>query len=111
MIPIHVMPDTPTQAFLDVLKQQGFAGEIDTSVAQRAVYATDNSIYERPPQAIVCPKQVADLQVLTRLLAEERFRGVVGEDGFNEVQRFAAWLKNQPARDAILRHLNNDARD
>ena len=43
--------------------------------------------------------------------ALQRFRGVVGEDGFNEVQRFAAWLKNQPARDAILRHLNNDARD
>ena len=77
MIPIHVMPDTPTQAFLDVLQQQGFVGEIDTSAAQRAVYATDNSIYERPPQAIVCPKHVADLQVLTRLLAEERFRGVV----------------------------------
>ena len=77
MIPIHVMPDTPTQAFLTALQQQGFAGEIDTSAAQRAVYATDNSIYERPPQAIVCPQHVADLQVLTRLLAEERFRGVV----------------------------------
>ncbi|QIL81036.1 hypothetical protein G7047_14860 [Diaphorobacter sp. HDW4A] len=43
--------------------------------------------------------------------AQQRFRTVVGDEGFNEVQRFASWLKNQPAREAILRHLSNEARE
>ena len=42
--------------------------------------------------------------------ALQRFRTAVGEEAFGEVQRFATWLKDQPARDAILRHLTGEMR-
>lgn len=76
MIPIHAAPLSLTEHFLSVLKQQGFEGDVETSQASRTVYATDNSVYERVPQAIVLPKNIADLQRITELLAEERFRAV-----------------------------------
>lgn len=37
--------------FLAVLKTKGFKGEVGTDYASRAVLATDNSIYQRLPQA------------------------------------------------------------
>lgn len=76
MIPIHVAPQPLTEQFLSVLKQQGFDGDIETSAAQRTVYATDNSVYERAPQAIVLPKTTQALQLITRLLAQPHFQSV-----------------------------------
>ena len=76
MIPIQAINESVTQRFLHALRQQGFGGDIENSWAQRTVYATDNSVYERQPQAIVLPKDTNDLQVIARLLQEERFRQV-----------------------------------
>lgn len=45
-----------------------------------------------------------------RNAASQRFRETVGEASFGEVQKFADWLKDQPMRDAILRHLNSELR-
>src|SRR5690625_2720299 len=63
--------------FLDALKTAGFAGEIAPDYADRTVLATDNSIYQRLPQAVVYPRHVEDLERIARLAAEPGHRQVV----------------------------------
>ncbi|MBU9297732.1 hypothetical protein C6P74_29950 [Burkholderia multivorans] len=74
-------PAAPTAAayrdFLDALRAAGFAGEIHADYANRTVQATDNSIYQRLPQAVVCPADVGDVERLARLLAQPAHRGIV----------------------------------
>ncbi|WPC03313.1 FAD-binding and (Fe-S)-binding domain-containing protein [Pseudomonas benzenivorans] len=73
-------PEPPAalyRAFLDALAAAGFAGEIARDHGTRTVLATDNSIYQRQPQAAVFPRDVADVQRLLRLAGEARFQRVV----------------------------------
>ncbi|RUR31382.1 D-2-hydroxyglutarate dehydrogenase YdiJ [Vreelandella nanhaiensis] len=63
--------------FLTALKTCGFDGEIASGYAQRTVLATDNSIYQRLPQAAVFPRHAEDLERLTKLAAEMPYREVV----------------------------------
>lgn len=62
--------------FLAALQAAGFAGEIHTDHANRTVQATDNSIYQRLPQAVICPAHADDVCLLARLLAEPAHRDV-----------------------------------
>ncbi|WP_322404675.1 D-2-hydroxyglutarate dehydrogenase YdiJ [Massilia luteola] len=70
------LPDT-TQAFLVALKATGFAGEISTDYATRTVLATDNSLYQRLPQAAIFPKHAQDVQRVAMLMAKPDYRDVV----------------------------------
>ncbi|TLF45969.1 FAD-binding oxidoreductase [Halomonas urmiana] len=63
--------------FLEALKAEGFEGEITPDYASRTVLATDNSIYQRLPQAVLSPKHGADLQRIARLAGREAHREVV----------------------------------
>ncbi|WP_445010248.1 D-2-hydroxyglutarate dehydrogenase YdiJ [Vreelandella stevensii] len=63
--------------FLDALRARGFEGEIAPDYANRTVLATDNSIYQRLPQAAVFPKHAEDLERLAKLAAELPHREVV----------------------------------
>ncbi|MGE6608428.1 D-2-hydroxyglutarate dehydrogenase YdiJ [Halomonas sp. NPDC076908] len=63
--------------FLEALKTRGFEGEIAPDYANRTVLATDNSIYQRLPQAVVYPKHAEDIERLTRLAAQTSHRGIV----------------------------------
>lgn len=63
--------------FLEALKTRGFDGEIAPDYAQRTVLATDNSIYQRLPQAVVFPRHAEDLERLAKLAAEIPYREVV----------------------------------
>ncbi|MGY2462956.1 D-2-hydroxyglutarate dehydrogenase YdiJ [Vreelandella sulfidaeris] len=63
--------------FLQALKTRGFEGEIAPDYANRTVLATDNSIYQRLPQAAVYPKHAEDLERLTRLAAQTTHRAIV----------------------------------
>lgn len=47
-----------------LLKQRGFAGDIDTSEATRQAYSHDASLFELVPEVVVFPKNVNDLQQL-----------------------------------------------
>ncbi|MFC7552154.1 hypothetical protein ACFQU7_07690 [Pseudoroseomonas wenyumeiae] len=69
-------PAAPSLAFLDELRLRGFSGDIDAGFGQRLMMATDNSIYQRQPQAVVFPRDVADLQRIARVSADPRFAGV-----------------------------------
>ncbi|MBV8260655.1 MAG: FAD-binding oxidoreductase, partial [Paraburkholderia sp.] len=48
--------DPLVRQFLHELQASGFEGEVDTSHATRTVLATDNSIYQRYPRAVVFPR-------------------------------------------------------
>src|SRR5690606_34686073 len=63
--------------FLAALKAAGFEGDLTEERSARQVLATDNSIYQVVPEAVVFPKSVEDLQRIGRLLAEPRFEKVV----------------------------------
>ncbi|MCX2523313.1 D-2-hydroxyglutarate dehydrogenase YdiJ [Larsenimonas rhizosphaerae] len=64
-------------AFLTALKDTGFEGDIATRDADRTVLATDNSIYERTPQAALFPRHQADLVRIATLAGESRFQTIV----------------------------------
>ncbi len=59
--------------FLEALKQNGFNGDTATSYADRLTMATDNSIYQLLPDAVVFPRSTADVALIARLAGEERF--------------------------------------
>tara|TARA_R110002012_G_scaffold53185_4_gene136826 strand:+ start:858 stop:3971 length:3114 start_codon:yes stop_codon:yes gene_type:complete len=63
--------------FLNALKTRGFEGEIAPDYAHRTVLATDNSIYQRLPQAAVYPKHAEDVERLAKLAAQTTHRGIV----------------------------------
>jgi FAD/FMN-containing dehydrogenase/Fe-S oxidoreductase len=62
--------------FLSALAAAGFRGEVTERWADRTVLATDNSVYQLSPQAIIFPKNTADLSITMRLGSEPRFAGV-----------------------------------
>lgn len=64
------------QAFLAAVAAAGFEGDICDDYANRTVLATDNSIYQRLPQAVLYPKHAEDVQVLARLLDDPAHREV-----------------------------------
>jgi FAD/FMN-containing dehydrogenase/Fe-S oxidoreductase len=59
--------------FLTELRAWGFEGDVSPGYADRTVLATDNSIYQLTPQAVVFPRSVDDLARIARLTADPRF--------------------------------------
>ncbi|MDW5376867.1 FAD-binding and (Fe-S)-binding domain-containing protein [Halomonas sp. HP20-15] len=64
-------------AFLDALRHAGFRGDIAPDYANRTVLATDNSIYQRLPQAVLYPRDADDLQRIARLAGDGAYRDIV----------------------------------
>lgn len=77
----HVPPPTTTASiyrdFLQTLADEGFAGNISARYADRVVLSTDNSIYQRLPQAVVFPRHASDVALLARLAAQPSYRRIV----------------------------------
>lgn len=77
MIPSLQFGDQPTSLTIDFLAElrlRGFEGEITHSHADRTVFATDNSIYQLAPQAIVFPRHETDVVRIAKLAGETRFQ-------------------------------------
>ncbi len=68
--------DPKVAQFLDALEEQDFAGDIARSYAERLSLATDNSVYQQLPSAILFPKETADLVRITKLAQREEFRAL-----------------------------------
>ncbi|MCA9539030.1 MAG: FAD-binding oxidoreductase [Myxococcales bacterium] len=79
MIP-RLPPGEPVRdaylAFLDALPAGGFGGDVRVDHAARLVHATDNSVYQWLPQAVIAPRSADDVVAVMRLLAEPRFADV-----------------------------------
>ncbi len=69
-------PATLYPDFLDALRSAGFRGQLSADYATRTVLATDNSIYQRLPQAAVFPVDADDVARIAALMAEPRFKDV-----------------------------------
>ncbi|MGL4714164.1 MAG: FAD-binding oxidoreductase, partial [Shewanella sp.] len=63
-------------AYLDALQQSAFCGDIDKRYSARLVQATDNSVYQFLPQAVLYPKHQQDIQIALTLAATDAFRSV-----------------------------------
>lgn len=59
------------------LRARGFEGDLSISDADRTVFATDNSIYQVEPEAVVFPHSRNDLVRIMRLLQDSRFANIV----------------------------------
>jgi FAD/FMN-containing dehydrogenase/Fe-S oxidoreductase len=77
---IAQLPTVPLVArypeFLQALLASGFRGQLSADYATRTVLATDNSIYQRLPQAAVFPLDTDDVARIATLMAEPRFREI-----------------------------------
>lgn len=69
-------PATLYPDFLEALRTAGFRGQLSADYATRTVLATDNSIYQRLPQAAVFPQDAEDVARIAALMAEPRFKEV-----------------------------------
>ena len=71
------MPNTDDlNAFIDSLRQSGFSGDIESGYAERVVAATDNSIYQLMPQAILYPRCEEDIERAMRCVFTHRDQGL-----------------------------------
>lgn len=69
-------PATLYPDFLEALRAAGFRGQLSADYATRTVLATDNSIYQRLPQAAVFPQDADDVARIAALMVEPRFKDV-----------------------------------
>ena len=74
------------QEYLAALKSSAFSGDIEFSYSSRLAVATDNSIYQQLPQAVVLPKSTHDLKLVgetANLFPTVRFSARGGGTGTN----------------------------
>ncbi|EJI85414.1 FAD linked oxidase-like protein [Alishewanella aestuarii B11] len=65
--------DASVVAFTKALQHAGFTGDIETSYGSRLAVATDNSIYQALPQAVLLPRSTDDLVIMTSLAQTSSF--------------------------------------
>ncbi|HEY2733940.1 MAG TPA: FAD-binding protein, partial [Polyangiales bacterium] len=68
--------DPTVATFLDALRAAGFAGEIRSDYATRLSAATDNSIYQMLPAAVIFPRTGEDVQRALQLIDRPQFHPV-----------------------------------
>ncbi|HEX4354969.1 MAG TPA: FAD-binding oxidoreductase, partial [Polyangiales bacterium] len=68
--------DPIVAAFLDAVRAAGFAGEIRSDYATRLSAATDNSIYQMLPAAVIFPRDGQDVQRALRAIDQPEFHAV-----------------------------------
>ncbi|WP_199611829.1 D-2-hydroxyglutarate dehydrogenase YdiJ [Flocculibacter collagenilyticus] len=68
---------TLTQDYLAKVQTSAFSGDIESSYASRLVMATDNSIYQNIPQAIVYPKHHQDIVTLLKIANTAPFTDII----------------------------------
>ncbi|MFC3093533.1 FAD-binding oxidoreductase [Alteromonas sediminis] len=54
-------------AFIEALQQSAFQGDIETSYGSRLAMATDNSVYQKMPQAVIFPTSTDDCEIIGKL--------------------------------------------
>ena len=64
------------ERYIHALNESGFTGDTTTRYGERLTLATDNSIYQLLPQAIVFPRSTADVILVMRLAAQDEYRSV-----------------------------------
>ena len=68
--------DSNVAKWLERLERSGFTGEVDTRFSARLAVASDNSVFELHPQAVVFPKTPSDVTLVMRTLDTPATRGI-----------------------------------
>jgi FAD/FMN-containing dehydrogenase/Fe-S oxidoreductase len=79
MIPVvayHESLDETVVAYLAELANASFTGDIEQSYASRMTVATDNSVYQQMPQAVLFPQSVNDIVELTQLANKADYKTI-----------------------------------
>jgi len=63
-----------TVAFLNALEVEGFQGDLAHDLATRITFATDNSIDQIPPQAVIFPRNGDDIGLAMRVANQPEFQ-------------------------------------
>ncbi len=63
-------------SFLDDLSAAGFRGEIEKTYASRLAVATDNSVYQVIPQAVILPKDIDDLVLIGQIGQQKNYQKI-----------------------------------
>ncbi|MCL1067966.1 FAD-binding oxidoreductase [Shewanella olleyana] len=63
-------------SFLDALEASSFAGEIDKRYSARLIQATDNSVYQFLPQAVIYPFNQTDVELVLTLASDPKYKQV-----------------------------------
>ncbi|CAG0906216.1 unnamed protein product [Cyprideis torosa] len=75
--PLEPLPESDvTNRYLDQLRLTGFEGDIESSLSSRLVMATDNSIYQQLPVAVLFPKSTEDVQCIVRIANRPQYRSL-----------------------------------
>ncbi|MBO8415248.1 MAG: FAD-binding oxidoreductase [Proteobacteria bacterium] len=68
--------DSVFAQYLKALKQSDFSGEIEDSYSARLLGATDNSVYQVMPQAVIFPRSEQDVSIALKLGTRPEFKKV-----------------------------------
>ena len=63
-------------SFLKELENAGFTGDIESQYSSRLAVATDNSVYQQLPQAVVHPKNTHDVSLIGKLGNKEEYERI-----------------------------------
>ncbi|KGY12661.1 membrane protein [Vibrio tubiashii] len=62
--------------FLEQLQAAGFSGDIESQFSSRLAVATDNSVYQQLPQAVVHPKTTEDVALIGKISNKAEFERI-----------------------------------
>jgi FAD/FMN-containing dehydrogenase/Fe-S oxidoreductase len=86
VVPVESTVSDDYRTYLQRLEKSSFSGDIEYSYGSRLAVATDNSVYQKLPQAVVHPKGINDLQIIGELanqLPQVKFSARGGGTGTN----------------------------
>lgn len=72
----HSDVDAVVLQYLDALRAAGFRGDIETQYASRFAVATDNSVYQQLPQAVVHPRTTEDVRLIGKLAHQPAYERI-----------------------------------
>ena len=65
---------SPTyKKYLKALRKSAYKGEVSCQYSARLAVATDNSVYQQIPQAVLHPKSVEDIKLITSIASQSLF--------------------------------------
>jgi FAD/FMN-containing dehydrogenase/Fe-S oxidoreductase len=92
--------------FLQALDGSNYSGEIEKSYASRLAVATDNSVYQCLPQAVIFPKSTQDIVEICKLAQQDQFSDIRFSPRGGGTGTNGQSLTNDLVLD-LSRHMNN----
>lgn len=76
VLPFQSSIDPTVLEYLEQLAKTDFSGDVETTYSSRLAVATDNSVYQQLPQAVLLPRTTKDVECLASLANKEHYKTV-----------------------------------